>query len=97
MLENEKITIDWMFKCSMINDIIEGMIYLHNSPIEFHGHLKSTNLVVDSRFNVAICDYGLRSVYSQVKTNEDDFNPRCLFWTGKGFFFGRDFDLGIRI
>lgn len=82
MLENEKISIDWMFKCSMINDIIEGMIYLHNSPIEFHGHLKSTNLVVDSRFNVAICDYGMRSVYSQLKTNEDDFNPRCLFWTG---------------
>lgn len=24
MLENEKITIDWMFKCSMINDIVEG-------------------------------------------------------------------------
>lgn len=81
MLENEKITIDWIFKCSMINDIIEGMVYLHNSAIEYHGHLKSTNLVVDSRFNVAICDYGLRSVYSQIKTNDEDFNPRSLYWT----------------
>lgn len=57
------------------------MLYLHNSSIEYHGHLKSTNLVVDSRFNVNICDYGLRSVYSQIKTNEEDFNPRNLFWT----------------
>lgn len=67
MLENDKLNIDWTFKCSMINDVVEGMCYLHASPIEYHGHLKSTNLVVDSRFNVAICDYGLRSIYAQIK------------------------------
>ena len=81
MLENDKISIDWMFKCSMMNDIIEGMSYLHGSLIEYHGHLKSSNLVVDSRFNVSVCDYGLKSVYSQIKTNDEDFNPRSLYWT----------------
>lgn len=60
---------------------LKGMVYLHGSALEYHGHLKSTNLVVDSRFNVAICDYGLRSVYSQIKVNEEDFNPRSLYWT----------------
>jgi len=36
------------------------MIYLHDSPINCHGHLKSSNCVVDSRWVLKITDYGLR-------------------------------------
>jgi len=83
VLDNEKMQIDWTFRYSMISDIIEGMIFLHNSDIQYHGHLKSTNCVIDGRFMVKIADYGLRSLHKQV-TREHEVNPRALFWTAPG-------------
>lgn len=39
----------------------QGMAFLHNSIIGYHGSLKSSNCVVDSRFVLKITDYGLAS------------------------------------
>jgi len=44
--------------------LAQGMIYLHDSPISCHGHLKSSNCVVDSRWVLKITDYGLREFRS---------------------------------
>jgi len=38
------------------------MDYLHSSVIRYHGNLKSTNCVVDSRFVLKITDFGLTSL-----------------------------------
>ena len=38
------------FRISLINDIVRGMAFLHASEIRYHGNLKSSNCVVDSRF-----------------------------------------------
>jgi len=35
------------------------MEYIHKSPLKFHGRLKSSNCVLDSRLVVKITDYGL--------------------------------------
>ncbi|XP_053155991.1 atrial natriuretic peptide receptor 2 isoform X3 [Hemicordylus capensis] len=61
ILENESINLDWMFRYSLINDIVKGMAFLHSSIIGYHGSLKSSNCVVDSRFVLKITDYGLAS------------------------------------
>uniref|UniRef100_A0A6Q2ZL82 Guanylate cyclase n=1 Tax=Esox lucius TaxID=8010 RepID=A0A6Q2ZL82_ESOLU len=61
LMESESITLDWMFRYSLINDIVKGMAFLHNSVIVSHGNLKSSNCVVDSRFVLKITDYGLAS------------------------------------
>uniref|UniRef100_A0A673KZ89 Guanylate cyclase n=1 Tax=Sinocyclocheilus rhinocerous TaxID=307959 RepID=A0A673KZ89_9TELE len=61
LMESEGITLDWMFRYSLINDIVKGMVFLHNSVIVSHGNLKSSNCVVDSRFVLKIADYGLES------------------------------------
>nr|XP_020656382.1 atrial natriuretic peptide receptor 2 [Pogona vitticeps] len=61
ILGNESISLDWMFRYSLINDIVKGMAFLHNSIIGYHGSLKSSNCVVDSRFVLKITDYGLAS------------------------------------
>ncbi|KAK2845142.1 hypothetical protein Q5P01_011801 [Channa striata] len=71
ILENDSITLDWMFKYSLINDIVKGMLFLHNSVILSHGKLKSSNCVVDNRFVLKITDYGLSSVRSESDIGKD--------------------------
>ncbi|CAM6032135.1 unnamed protein product, partial [Sphagnum compactum] len=59
LLDNEGIRIDWPFRYSLISDIVEGMSFIHESSLDFHGRLKSTNCVVDSRLVVKLTDFGL--------------------------------------
>jgi len=35
------------------------MEYIHKSPLKYHGRLKSSNCLLDSRWVVKITDYGL--------------------------------------
>jgi len=39
--------------------LCQGMEYIHKSQLKFHGRLKSTNCVLDSRWVVKITDFGL--------------------------------------
>uniref|UniRef100_A0A672H1S5 Guanylate cyclase n=1 Tax=Salarias fasciatus TaxID=181472 RepID=A0A672H1S5_SALFA len=71
ILENDSITLDWMFKYSLINDIVKGMLFLHNSVIVSHGKLKSSNCVVDNRFVLKITDYGLSCFRSEDNLGTD--------------------------
>ncbi|XP_062255521.1 atrial natriuretic peptide receptor 1-like isoform X2 [Platichthys flesus] len=71
ILENDSITLDWMFKYSLINDIVKGMVFLHNSVIVSHGKLKSSNCVVDNRFVLKITDYGLSSFRYDADSGKD--------------------------
>ncbi|XP_017784282.1 PREDICTED: atrial natriuretic peptide receptor 2-like [Nicrophorus vespilloides] len=59
VLENAEVKLDWVFRLSLIHDIVRGMQYLHNSDIKSHGALKSSNCVVDSRFVLKITDFGM--------------------------------------
>lgn len=88
VLENESFTIDWIFRYSILSDVVEGMYYLHQSAIEYHGRLKSTNLLIDGRFTVKISDYGLRFIYHDIQS--DMTNPRSLFWTAPEHLRSRD-------
>lgn len=83
MLENESVKIDWIFKYSIITDIVDGMTYLHSTPHRYHGRLTSSNCVIDNRFTVKLINYGLKSLDREVnrETDDADFNPRSLFWT----------------
>ncbi|KAM9723793.1 LOW QUALITY PROTEIN: atrial natriuretic peptide receptor 1-like [Menidia menidia] len=80
ILENDSITLEWMFKYSLINDIIKGMLFLHSSVIVSHGKLKSSNCVVDNRFVLKITDYGLSSLRSQGEPDAHAYYARRL-WT----------------
>nr|XP_046916710.1 atrial natriuretic peptide receptor 1-like isoform X3 [Dermatophagoides farinae]XP_046916711.1 atrial natriuretic peptide receptor 1-like isoform X3 [Dermatophagoides farinae] len=77
ILENDEIKLDWMFRYSLMHDIIKGMAYLHSSEMHVHGNLKSSNCVVDSRFVLKITDFGLHSLRQQdyTPTNRSPMLP----------------------
>ncbi|KAG7469514.1 hypothetical protein MATL_G00129560 [Megalops atlanticus] len=81
IMENESITLDWMFRYSLINDIVKGMAFLHNSVIVSHGNLKSSNCVVDSRFVLKITDYGLASFRTEADTEDAHAYYARKLWT----------------
>ena len=43
----------------------QGMSYIHSSAVVFHGDLKSSNCLVDSRWVVKISDFGLTEFKSK--------------------------------
>lgn len=71
MLVNKSISMDWTLKYSILGDIVSGLHFLHTTLLDYHGRLKSTNLVLDSRFTVKITDFGLQNLYSQLDVIKD--------------------------
>eukprot|EP00731_Ephydatia_muelleri_P018478 Em0011g518a len=60
VLQNDDIPLNWGFRLSFAYDIAQAMAYLHSKKV-YHGHLKSSNCVIDDRWVVKISDYGLGS------------------------------------
>ncbi|KAG5668928.1 hypothetical protein PVAND_016837 [Polypedilum vanderplanki] len=59
LLTNDDLKLDEMFISSLVFDAIKGMIFLHDSEIGFHGNLRTSNCLVDSRWCLKIADFGL--------------------------------------
>ncbi|XP_065092696.1 atrial natriuretic peptide receptor 1 isoform X1 [Ochlerotatus camptorhynchus] len=83
ILENETIKLDWMFKISLMHDIVKGMSFLHSTEIHSHGALKSSNCVVDSRFVLKITDFGLHQLRRPTEELDQESYAywKKLLWT----------------
>uniref|UniRef100_A0A0K0FCD3 Guanylate cyclase n=1 Tax=Strongyloides venezuelensis TaxID=75913 RepID=A0A0K0FCD3_STRVS len=70
------INIDGFFVYSLIKDTVEGLNFIHNSPIEVHGNLSSRNCLINERWQVKLSDYGIPflRVFEQQK-------PEDQLWT----------------
>ncbi|KAM7399604.1 hypothetical protein PAMP_018868 [Pampus punctatissimus] len=84
LLRNEDVKLDWMFKSSLVLDLIKGMKYLHHRDFP-HGRLKSCNCVVDGRFVLKITDYGFNELLESQKAPIEEPPPEDLFWTAPEF------------
>jgi len=51
---NDSIKLDNMFKLSFVTDLAKGLAFMHSSKLHSHGNLKSSNSLVDSRWNVKV-------------------------------------------
>ncbi|KAJ8335807.1 hypothetical protein SKAU_G00391490 [Synaphobranchus kaupii] len=82
ILRNNSIKLDWTFKSSLMLDIVKGMDYLQRSPLRSHGHLSSSNCVVDSRLVLKVTDFALGHLRMQVRgeTRNDRGDWQSLLW-----------------
>ncbi|XP_073537716.1 guanylate cyclase 2G-like [Phyllobates terribilis] len=84
VLHNSDIELDWVFKLSFAHDIVNGMGFLHSSPLESHGNLKPTNCLVDSRMQVKLSGFALWE-FTHGTTHRDlttkNVNYSELYWT----------------
>ncbi|KAK0415364.1 hypothetical protein QR680_011906 [Steinernema hermaphroditum] len=71
----ESITMDSFVMCSLMRDILQGLNYIHNSFLEHHGHLTSSNCLVDDRWQVKLSDYGLEGL-----RKADRLSHKKLLW-----------------
>ncbi|KAH0623746.1 hypothetical protein JD844_006843, partial [Phrynosoma platyrhinos] len=84
VLMHSDFELDWIFKISFAYDIVNGMLFIHNSPLKSHGNLKPTNCLVDSRMQVKLCGFGLWELKYGTKfriITEEDTTYADLFWT----------------
>ncbi|XP_044198310.1 retinal guanylyl cyclase 2-like [Thunnus albacares] len=79
LLADGDMRLDWMFKSSLLMDLIKGIRYLHLRGLS-HGRLKSTNCLVDGRFVLKITDYGLPMILHSQSLNLPE-DPQELLWT----------------
>ncbi|XP_047463809.1 retinal guanylyl cyclase 1 [Mugil cephalus] len=80
LLSNDEVRLDWMFKSSLLMDLIRGMKYLHNRDIT-HGRLKSRNCVVDGRFVLKLTDYAFNDILIAQNIDMGEEKPEDLYWT----------------
>ncbi|XP_059101881.1 guanylate cyclase 2G-like [Peromyscus eremicus] len=84
VLRNSDYEMDWIFKLSFAYDIVNGMLFLHGSPLRSHGNLKPSNCLVDGRMQVKLSGFGLcefkygctHRIYNQKTTDHSE-----LYWT----------------
>mmetsp|Transcript_73487 Transcript_73487/g.239082 ORF Transcript_73487/g.239082 Transcript_73487/m.239082 type:complete len:1263 (+) Transcript_73487:103-3891(+) len=59
LLQNDTLPLDELAP-PMLQDVAQGMRFLHNSvPMIIHSDLKTSNVLVDARFRAKIADFGL--------------------------------------
>eukprot|EP00062_Callorhinchus_milii_P001182 gi/632936239/ref/XP_007893106.1/ PREDICTED: retinal guanylyl cyclase 2 [Callorhinchus milii] len=80
LLSNQDVKLDWMFKSSLLLDLIKGMKYLHHRDY-VHGRLKSRNCVVDGRFVLKVTDYGYMEVVEAQRVPLAEPKVEDFLWT----------------
>ncbi|KAL3086388.1 hypothetical protein niasHT_033506 [Heterodera trifolii] len=71
MSENAMVK-DVVFIQSAINELCEGLYFLHSSPLQFHGRLKSSVCLINDRWQVKISYFGLRWLKNVQKIDTKD-------------------------
>ncbi|KAJ1364591.1 hypothetical protein KIN20_024713 [Parelaphostrongylus tenuis] len=62
ILMKSLINMDGFFIFSLINDIVNGIFFIHHSFIRYHGYLTAKCCLVDDRWQVKISDYGIEKL-----------------------------------
>ncbi len=89
IIADDEVSLSQDFKVSFILDIACGMWYLHQSPIQAHGHLTSAKCIIDNRWTCKITGHGMKYIKQQAGIDtEPQFvdDPSTLLWTAPELF-----------
>lgn len=64
VLDNVEVHLDSMFIASLTADILSGIIFIHESPVRYHGKIRPSNCLIDSRWVLKLTDWGLHELRS---------------------------------
>ncbi|XP_053719590.1 guanylate cyclase 2G [Synchiropus splendidus] len=83
LLKEADVDLDFMFKLSFAYDIVNGMEFIHRSSLKFHGNLKPSTCMVDSRLQIKLAGYGFCEFKQGHKNVMQQDNPSYegMFWT----------------
>ncbi|XP_039645021.1 guanylate cyclase 2G [Perca fluviatilis] len=82
VLRSTDVELEGMFKLSFAYDIVNGMEFIHKSNLRFHGNLKPSTCLVDSRLQIKLSGFGLWEFKYGGKNNIIPMeNPEELYWT----------------
>lgn len=63
ILANSDIDLTWIFRFSLINDLLDGLDFLQHSRFNYHGSLTSFSCLITGKWELKITGYGLRKVH----------------------------------
>ncbi|GAV06176.1 hypothetical protein RvY_16203 [Ramazzottius varieornatus] len=86
LLANTQLKLDWVMRISITTDILRGLAFIHQSPLEAHGRLTSKCCYIDARFVLKIGDHGLPSFFSLNADETEELKDtgdiwQMLLWT----------------
>ncbi|CAL1540554.1 unnamed protein product [Lymnaea stagnalis] len=82
ILQDDNAPLDDMFITSLVQDLIRGMCFIHDSAFGYHGNLKSSNCLVDSRWTLKISDFGFSVLGPAPRAKyQDEDSFKVLLWT----------------
>ncbi|OQV18216.1 Atrial natriuretic peptide receptor 1 [Hypsibius exemplaris] len=82
LLADETAKLDWIFRYSLLSDIVKGISFLHGSALGCHGRLTSACCYVDGKFVLKVGNYGLPTLYRKAIPHELNFQYYAsMFWT----------------
>uniref|UniRef100_A0AAF5D3C2 Guanylate cyclase n=1 Tax=Strongyloides stercoralis TaxID=6248 RepID=A0AAF5D3C2_STRER len=61
-LKTECKMFDTFFCTNLIKDLINGLSYIHNSPIEFHGSLTSKNCIISEHWQLKLSNFDFKEL-----------------------------------
>ena len=63
VLQNKSIALDGDLMLPILQDIAQGVRFLHTAdPQVIHGDLKAKNILIDTKFNAKVADFGLSTL-----------------------------------
>ncbi|KAK7489046.1 hypothetical protein BaRGS_00019707 [Batillaria attramentaria] len=71
VIQNDSLPLNWSFRLSLVTDVARGMAFLHKNKL-VHGHLKSSNCVVDDRWVCKVTDFGLKEYRREDEEKDPD-------------------------
>ncbi|PAV60114.1 hypothetical protein WR25_10286 [Diploscapter pachys] len=76
VIRKQSLQMDNFFIYALLKDIVSGLSFIHNSFLQFHGHLTSEFCLIDDRWQIKVAYHGPKCL-----RNNDKYVVKEMLWT----------------